>query len=178
MLKKILLAFALAIVVLGIVIQVQPNTYSVQRSVTIAAPPATVFPMVNDFHNWGAWSPWEKLDPAMKRTYAGPGAGTDSVYEWAGNKQAGAGRMRIVESRPNELVRIKLDFVQPFPSSSMTNFTMKPDGGGTNLTWDMTGDSNFMVKAMGLFSSMDKMIGPDFERGLAQMKARAEATKS
>jgi len=176
MLKKVLLALAIALMIVGLVIQFQPNSYSVERSISIAAPATAVFPLVNDFHQWGEWSPWEKLDPAMKRTYSGPPSGTGSVYQWSGNSQAGEGRMTIADSQSPSTVGINLEFIKPFPASSVTTFHLQPEGSGTRVNWNMTGASNFMTKAMGLFSSMDKMIGPDFEKGLAQLKARAEAS--
>lgn len=178
MLKKILLAFALALIILGIVIQVQPATYHVERSTAVAAPSERVFAMVNDFHNWSEWSPWEKLDPSMKKTYSGPPAGTGAGYAWQGNSQVGEGRMQITDSVPTRKVTVHLEFLKPFPSESITTFTTQSDASGSRVTWAMDGQSNFLTKAMNLFTSMDKMIGPDFERGLAQLKAKAEASKS
>jgi len=142
---------------------------------TIGAPAPVVFAQVNDFHNWDAWSPWAKIDPAMKKTHEGAPAGTGAIYTWAGNDQVGEGRMTLTESRPNELVRIKLEFMKPFASTADTEFTFKPAGDQTAVTWSMAGEKNFMAKAFGLFMNMDKMIGDDFEKGLAQMKSVAEA---
>src|SRR6185436_16245124 len=174
MLKKILIVLALLIIVLLIVITLQAPAYTVTRSASIAAPQPAVFAQVNDFHNWQAWSPWAKLDPAMKQTYEGPPAGTGAIYNWYGDNKVGEGRMTIAESRPNDLIRIKLEFIKPFASTADTDFTFKPEGNQTAVTWTMSGRKNFMSKAFGLFVSMDKMIGADFEKGLAQMKAVVE----
>jgi hypothetical protein len=176
MLKTILIALAVIIVVFLIVVALQPVEYRVMRSASVSAPPAAVFPQVNDFHNWEAWSPWAKLDPAMKQTYDGTPAGTGASYSWAGNSKVGEGRMTITDSRPNDLVRIKLDFIKPFASTADTEFTFKPEGDQSRVTWTMSGRKNFMTKMFGLFVSMDKMIGKDFEKGLAQMKTVVEAT--
>ena len=178
MLKKTLLVLAALILCLGVVIALQPSSFQVTRSATLAAPPEAVFPLVNDFHNWDAWSPWAKLDPAMKTSHGGPGAGAGATYAWTGNSQAGQGRMEILESRAGEWVRIKLDFIKPFESTSDTNFAFKPGPAGTTVTWTMGGANTFLGKAFCLFTGgMDKAIGPDFERGLAKMKAVAEAKK-
>jgi Polyketide cyclase / dehydrase and lipid transport len=173
--KKILLAFLISVaIVLGLVI-VQPSTYTVTRSATIAAPPPVVFAAINDFHNWQGWSPWAKLDPGMKQTYSGPPAGVGAEYRWSGNASAGEGSMTIIESAPNERVGIQLAFTRTYASSSVISFGIQPGGAGSVVTWNMTGQNNFALKALSLFSSMDKMVGPDFERGLAQLKSGAEA---
>ena len=152
----------------------RPNTYQVQRTATIKAPPDKVFAMVNDFHAWPGWSPWEKLDPMMKRTHTGPPSGPGAVYEWDGNKKAGAGRMEITSATPGSKVVIKLDFLKPFEGHNVTTFTLGTSGATTTVTWVMDGSANFMLKVMGLFISMDKMIGKDFEAGLANIKNLAE----
>jgi len=175
MFKKILIGLAVVLVVLAIVISMQPPDFRVERSATISAPPERVFAQVNDFHNWDAWSPWAKLDPDMKTTFEGPASGPGSKYSWVGNSKVGEGAMTILESRPQELVSIKLEFLKPFASTSTADFSFKPEGPGTKVTWVMTGKCNFMSKAFGLFMNMDKMVGGDFEKGLAQMKAAAEA---
>jgi hypothetical protein len=172
--KKILLALLLAIVVVVGLILFQPDTYSVERAASMAAPPDKVFANVNDFHMWDAWSPWAKIDPAMKVTYSGAPAGNGAVYKWAGNSQAGSGSMTIGDSVPNDHVTIQLEFTEPYVSTAQITLAMKPEGAGTHVTWTMTGKSNFALKAISLFSSMDKMVGPDFERGLAQLKAVVE----
>jgi len=131
----------------------------------------TVFNQVNDFHKWQAWSPWAKLDPAAKNSFEGPAAGTGSAFAWSGNSKIGEGRMAITESHTNDLVRIKLDFVKPFPSTANTEFTFKPDANQTLVTWSMAGHKNFISKAFCLFMNMDKMVGGDFERGLANLRS-------
>ena len=175
MLKKILIAVVLIVVVFVIVVATRPADFRVTRSVTIGAPAAVVFAQVNDFHKWDAWSPWAKLDPVMKQTHEGAPAGTGAIYSWVGNSDVGEGRMTITESRPNEMIGIKLEFLKPFAAVNTTEFSFKPEGNQTVVTWSMTGTNNFMAKAFGLFMNMDKMVGGDFEKGLAQMKSVTEA---
>jgi hypothetical protein len=175
MIKKILIGLAIVVVLLVIIIALQPSTYRVERSATMNAPAPVVFAQVNDFHNWNAWSPWAKLDPAMKQTFEGAPAGTGAIYSWTGNKEVGEGRMTITESHPSDLVKIKLEFIKPFAANSDTVFTFKPEGNQTRVTWTMNGDNNFIAKAFHLFVNIDKMVGGDFEKGLAQMKSVAEA---
>jgi hypothetical protein len=171
----ILLGVAMLILLLVILVAMQPGDFRVVRSASMAAPPADVFAQVNDLHTWEAWSPWAKIDPAMKQTYDGQPAGTGAIYSWNGNSQVGEGRMTITDSRPSELVRIKLEFMRPFAGTNDVEFTFKPEGNQTLVTWSMAGTKNFIVKAFGLFMSMDKMVGGMFEQGLAQMKAVVEA---
>jgi len=175
MLKKILIALAVIVIVFVAVVALQPSEFRVARTATISAPAPAVFAQVNDFHNWNAWSPWAKLDPAMKQTYEGAPAGTGAISTWTGNKDVGEGRMTITESRPSELVRIKLEFVKPFRATNTAEFTFKPEGDQTIVTWSMAGKNNFMAKAFGLFMNMDKMIGGDFEKALANLKSATEA---
>ena len=175
MIWKILIALVVIVVGLVGVITLQPARYRVSRSTTIAAPAPVVFAQVNDFHKWSAWSPWEKIDPAMKRTYEGPPAGVGASYAWVGSREVGEGRMTIVESRPSDLIHVKLEFVKPFAGTSVAEFTFKPDGERTLVTWSMTGDKNFIAKAIHLVMSMDRMIGDQFDKGLAAMKTVAEA---
>lgn len=175
MLVKILIVAALVLVGLILFIATRPANFSVTRSATIAAAPAVVFAQVNDFHAWGAWSPWEKRDPNLKRTYEGPTAGEGAIYSWVGNREVGEGKMTLIESRPAELIRIKLEFFKPFKATNTAQFEFKPEGDGTRVTWSMTGENNFIGKAIGLVMNMDKMIGGDFESGLAGIKAIAEA---
>jgi hypothetical protein len=179
MIKKILLGIVIVVVLLiaiGVVIvALQPAHYQVERSATINAPAPIVFAQVNDFHKWEAWSPWAKLDPNMKQNYEGPPSGTGAMYSWTGNNQVGEGKMTITESRPSELVKIKLDFIKPFTATSATDFVFTPQGNQTNVKWTMAGDNNFIGKAFSLVMNMDKAVGGDFERGLAQMKSVAEA---
>lgn len=177
MLKKILIVVALIVIVLAIVAALQPADFRISRSATISAPPAVVFAQVNDLHKWEAWSPWAKIDPAMKRTYDGPPAGVGAVYKWVGNSEVGEGQLTITESRPNDLVGMKLEFVRPFACTNAVEFTLKPDGDKTAVTWGMTGRNNFMAKAAGLFMNMDKMVGGDFERGLANLEQVSAAAK-
>jgi uncharacterized protein YndB with AHSA1/START domain len=178
-LKKILLAaiasVVLIVVVLLIVVALQPADYRVERSATMAAPPEAVFAQVNDFHRWEAWSPWAKLDPQMQQTFEGPAEGTGAIYSWSGNDEVGQGRMTILESRPDELVRIKLEFLAPFEATSTAEFTFRPEGDETAVTWSMTGENGFLAKAIHLFLDMDALVGRDFEKGLAQMKAAVES---
>lgn len=173
--KKILVGLVAAVVVFAVVVGLQPPTFRVTRSASMAAPPAKVFDQVNDFHNWEAWSPWAKLDPAAKSTFEGAPAGTGAVFAWAGNDQVGEGRMTITESRPNELVRIQLDFIKPFPSTANVEFTFQPRDKETAVTWSMFGENSYVCKAFCLVMNMDRMIGGDFDKGLAQMKAVVEA---
>ena len=175
MLIKILIAFAVIVIVLVIVVAMQPSEFRVARSATISAPPPAVFAQVNDFHKWEAWNPWGKIDPAMKQTYEGAPAGVGAIYTWVGNKNVGEGRMTLTESRPSDLIRIKLEFFKPFAGTNIAEFTFKPAGNQTAVTWSMAGKNNFMAKAIHLFMNMDKMIGGQFETGLAQMKLIVEA---
>jgi len=174
MLKKI--AIAVVVVIAGILgfAATRPDSFSVQRTTSIHAPPDQVFAMINDFHRWGEWSPWEKLDPEMKRTFTGPPAGPGTVYEWTGNSQVGAGRMEILKAAPASKVDIKLDFIKPFEGHNVAEFTLTPQGENTEVVWVMHGPAPFVTKLMGVFVSMDSMIGKDFEAGLANMKAAAE----
>jgi hypothetical protein len=174
-LKKILIALFIIVVAFLVVVALQPSEFRIARSTVIAAPAPRIFGQVNDFHNWEKWSPWEKRDPAMKRLYEGAPAGTGAVYRWDGNKEVGTGTMTIVESRPSELIRIKLEFLKPFRATNAAEFTFKPESDRTAVTWSMTGNNNFIAKAVHLFINIDKMVGDDFDRGLAQMKQVAEA---
>ena len=175
MLKKIGIGVAAALLVLIIVIATRPSTFHYERSTTVAAPPAAVYALVSDFHQWAKWSPWDKLDPNMKRTYSGTPATVGAKYEWVGNDDVGEGRMTIEEAKPNELVRTKLEFIKPWEATNTSTFTLKPEASGTKVTWSMDGPNNFMSKAFGLFMDMEGMIGKDFEKGLADIKKNAEA---
>jgi uncharacterized protein YndB with AHSA1/START domain len=174
MVKKILLGLLAVIVVFLIVVALQPGEYKVTRSAAMNAPPGPVFDQVNDFHNWKNWSPWEERDPNMERKIEGPDAGVGAKYSWSGNDEVGVGKMEITESKPSELILIKLDFIEPFQSTADTEFTFKPDGDGTTVSWTMSGKNNFLGKAMCMFMNMDKMIGADFEKGLAKLKKQVE----
>lgn len=168
----------LAVLVIGFVIFValRPSDFRVVRSRLMAAPPEVVFPQVNNLHNWEAWSPWAKMDPAAKSTYEGPPAGVGAVFAWAGNCKVGEGRMTIVESKPNELVRFRLDFLKPFKGTNTAEFTFQPENGQTRVSWAMSGTYGFIPKAMGLFMNCDKMVGEQFEKGLADLNSVASAT--
>lgn len=150
------------------------DTYTVKRSVSIDAQPDVVYAEIVDFHRWPGWSPWEDVDPDIKQTYTGSESGTGAVVAWKGNRKAGEGRMEITDVVDDSKVEIALDFVKPFKSSNTTTFDLVPDGDGTRVTWTMVGPNTFMIKVMGVFKSMDKMIGADFEKGLRQLKSVAE----
>ncbi|MBN1209890.1 MAG: SRPBCC family protein [Myxococcaceae bacterium] len=176
MLKKILLGLVAAIVAFAGFVSTRPSTFTVQRSATLQAPPDYAFALVNDFHQWEQWSPWSKLDPNQKATFDGPSSGVGAKFSWSGNDQVGEGRMTIEESKPNELVRIKLEFLKPWEATNTTTFAFQStDNGGVSVTWKMEGNNDFMGKAFSLFMDMDGMVGKDFEKGLASMKEAAEA---
>ena len=166
---------AAVIALLVIVVAMQPAEFRVARSRAVLASAPEVFAQVNDFHNWVAWSPWEKLDPAMKRSYEGPPAGEGARYSWNGNNQVGEGSTTITESRPYDLIRMKLVFVRPFAGTNDVEFTFEPQGEQTLVTWGMRGTKNFMAKAFGLIMDMDKMCGGQFEQGLANLKTVVES---
>lgn len=175
MLKKVLIGIAAIIIVFLVVVAMQPADFRVTRSLAIAAPPEAVFPHVNELKKWEAWNPWGKIDAAMKLTYEGPASGVGAAYAWVGNNQVGEGRMTITESRTNELVQFKLEFYKPMAGVSTAEFSFKPEGNQTAVTWTMTGKNNFIAKAFCMFMSMDKMIGGQFEKGLGDLKSLAEA---
>lgn len=174
MLKKILLAVAAVVVLLVAVVATRPSEFQVRRSATMAAPPAVVYAQIADFGRWSEWSPWAKLDPGMKTTLDGAPTAPGHAYSWTGNDKVGKGRMTILSAQPGEKVEIRLEFIEPWASTNATVFDLAQDGAGTRVTWTMSGHANFVMKAMGLFGDMDKMIGNDFERGLATMKSVAE----
>ena len=174
MLKTIALVIVALIAGVLIFAATKPDSFSVQRSATIKAPPEKIFAVLNDFHRWTEWSPWEKLDPAMKRTLGGAANGKGASYAWEGNSKAGAGRMEIIESVPASKVGIQLDFVKPFEGHNIAEFTLTPQGDATQVNWRMHGPAPFVSKLMQVFVSMDTMIGKDFEEGLANLKAVAE----
>jgi Polyketide cyclase / dehydrase and lipid transport len=175
MLTKILIALAVIIVLFLVVVATRPADFRITRSAAISAPPAVAFAQVNDLHNWQEWSPWAKLDPDAKVTFDGPTAGEGASFHWAGNSQVGEGTMRLVASRPSELVRFKIDFLSPFKATNDAEFTFRPVGDQTEVTWTMSGKNNFMAKAFGLFVDCDKMVGGEFEKGLANMKSVVES---
>ena len=177
MLKTILIAIGVLIVGFVVAVSLQPNEFRVARSTTVAAPPAVLFAQVNDLHAFQTWSPFAKRDPAARTTFEGPPAGTGSAMSWASD-EIGAGRMTITESRPNEHIRFRLDFKEPFEATNTADFTFTPQPGSTTVTWSMVGQNNFVGKALQLFMDMDEMIGGDFEKGLADLKAIAESAAS
>ena len=174
MFKFIAIAIAVLIAAVLIYATTRPDTFSVQRTETIKAPPDKIFPLINDFHSWPSWSPWEKLDPAMQRTHSGATAGQGAAYAWVGNSKVGEGRMEILASAPSSKISIKLDFIKPFEGHNTADFTLQPQGDSTQVTWVMYGPAPYVTKLMGVFVSMDKLIGKDFEAGLANLKAAAE----
>jgi len=150
------------------------DTYTVERSVTIDAPPERIYDQIADFHNWTGWSPWEDVDPDLKRTYSGAESGTGAVYGWSGNRKAGQGRMKITGATEPSRVQIELVFEKPWKARNDTRFVIQRTGSGSRVTWTMTGKKTLMTKVMGIFKSMDTFLGPDFEKGLARLKAIAE----
>lgn len=174
MIKKTLLVVVALIGLLLLWALTRPDQFSVERRVHISAPPAKVYALVSDFHHWTEWSPWEKLDPGMTRTHSGAASGVGAVYAWTGNDDVGAGRMEITAVQAPGQVDIKLDFLRPFESSNTTRFTLKPVADGTEFVWTMQGPMPYISKLISVFVSMDRMIGPDFEAGLKNLKAVAE----
>jgi uncharacterized protein YndB with AHSA1/START domain len=173
MLKTVLIIIALAIVALLAYAATRPDSFRLERQATIKAPPEKIYANLVDFNKWGAWSPWEKLDPQMKRTHSGAASGKGAAYAWAGDK-VGAGSMEILEATPSSSVKIKLDFTKPFEAHNMVDFTLVPQGDSTQVTWAMYGPMAFINKLFGVFMSMDKMVGKDFEAGLGDLKAVSE----
>lgn len=145
------------------------DTYTVERSASIAAPPETIYRHLDDFRAWRGWSPWEEVDPDLERHYEGADSGVGAVYRWSGNRKAGRGRMEILEAEPPERLTVGLDFERPFRSSNTTTFTLRPTGVGTHVTWAMTGPRGRVMRLMGVFVDMDKLVGRDFEKGLARL---------
>lgn len=174
MLKRIALVVVGLVVALLLFAMTRPDSFVLSRSTRIAAPPDQIFPFLDDFHRWGAWSPWEKLDPGMTRTFSGPDSGVGAQYAWSGNKKVGSGKMEIMESVPTTKLVVALNFLTPFETHNTAEFTLAPDGDSTAVTWTMRGPSPYISKVITIFASMDKMVGPDFERGLANLKAAAE----
>lgn len=168
----VVLAAAIALVLILAVSK--PATFSVSRVASINAPAERIFPLINDFHQWGSWSPYENRDPAMKRSYDGAASGKGAVYAWDGNKNIGSGRMEIIDSAAPSKVVIKLDFFKPFEAHNTAEFTMVPQGGATSINWQMHGPASFMSKLMQVFINLDRLIGRDFEVGLANLRKVAE----
>jgi len=174
MFKKITIVVAALIAALLVFAATRPDTFRVQRAASIKAPPEKVFALLNDFQRWEAWSPWEKKDPAMRRTFSVVTSGKGAQYAWEGNKDVGQGRMEIAESVAPSKVAITLDFVKPFEAHNTVEFTLEPKGEATNVTWAMQGDTPYLAKIVHVFLDMDKMVGKDFEAGLANLKTLAE----
>ena len=174
MLKTILIIAVVLVAAILIYAAIKPETFRIQRTAGINAPPDKVFALINDFHSWASWSPWEKKDLAMKKTHSGSPQGKGAVLEWDGNKDVGTGRMEVLDSIPVSKILIKLDFLKPFEAHNTAEFTLAPNAGSTQVTWAMYGPQPYMMKVLGLFCSMDKMVGKDFETGLASMKALVE----
>ncbi len=167
---------AIAIVIILILASTKPATFSVRRSAVVQAPAEVIFPLINNFHQWARWSPWEKRDPAMKRDYSGAESGKGAVYAWDGNKNVGSGRMEILDASSSSKITIKLDFFKPFEGHNTAEFTFvrEREAAATNVIWVMQGPSSFMSKVMQVFMDLDKMIGRDFETGLANLKTLTE----
>ncbi|MCU1567779.1 MAG: hypothetical protein JWQ56_2716 [Pseudarthrobacter sp.] len=154
------------------------STYEVRRSAVIPAPAEDIFPLVNSFHQWTKWSPWETVDPGMNRRYFGSESGVGAGYEWSGNRKAGSGTMEIVESEPSREIKVRLQFTKPFKALNPTTFTFTPVPGGTEVSWMMTGENKGAAKLFALFMNMDKLVGSDFERGLRSLSEAVAAQKS
>jgi uncharacterized protein YndB with AHSA1/START domain len=154
----------------------RPSKFRIERSIVVAAPPERAFAQVDDFHKWPAWSPWEKLDPTMKKTFEGAASGPGSVYSWVGNPKVGEGRMTIEATTPPSRLELKLEFFKPWKATNATTFAFDRDGGGTKVTWAMEGEHTFGMKAFGVFMNLDKLVGRDFERGLQSLKSVAESS--
>ncbi len=174
MLKKILIGLGIVLIALGVLIATRPETFHVERTTTVKAPPEKVFALIQDFHNWANWSPWEKLDPQMKKVFSGAASGVGASYAWEGKNDVGKGNMIITATSAPGSVKLKLEFLEPFKASNDVAFTIAAKDGGTQVTWAMDGRNNFFSKAFSLVADMDKLVGKDFEEGLANLKALAE----
>ena len=169
MVGKIAIGVVVVAGALAAYVATRPAEYRIERSRTVVAPPEAVHAHVNDFRKWTEWSPWEQKDPGLKRSYAGAPAGTGAVYAWSGNKEVGEGRMTITDSRPGQSVTIKLEFLKPFAATSIAQFDFVPSGPGTSITWSMSGRRGFEEKAFSAVADVDKLIGGEFEKGLAAL---------
>jgi uncharacterized protein YndB with AHSA1/START domain len=176
--KWVGLAFVAIVAVLSAMVAAQPSEFEVRRSLVMPAPPAAVFQQVEDFRLWSRWSPWEKLDPAMKKHYSGPPAGVGTSYHWVGNDQVGEGRMTIVGAAAPSRIEIKLEFMEPWAATNPTVFSFEPEGSGTRTTWSMTGKNDFIGKAFSLAMDMDALVGADFDKGLAALAQAAAASSA
>jgi len=174
MVKKLLLAVLAVVVLFAAYVATRPSAYRIERSAPVAAPPEVVYAQIADFHRWPAWSPWAHLDPQMTVQYGGAPSGAGAVYEWSGSDKVGQGRMTIVGARAPEEVDIRLEFIKPWSQTSRTQFLLKPEAGGTRVSWVMSGENDFVGKAYGVFVNMDEVVGRDFDKGLASLRAAAE----
>lgn len=172
--KRIFLVLGVVLAIFVAYVATRPGVYKVERSLVMNASVSEVFPRVVIFRRWTTWSPWANLDPGMKVEYSGPKGGVGSVYYWKGNDRVGEGRMTMTGALKDQLVEIKLEFIKPWEQTSKTTFTFQPEGSGTKVTWSMTGERDFVGKLFGLFMDMDKMVGPDFEKGLLALKTQAD----
>lgn len=170
----VIVIIVLAVAALLGIAATRPDQFRIERSATIQASPERIFPFINDLHRWQAWSPYERKDPAMERSYEGPGAGEGAAYGWSGNKNIGSGRMQITESTPSSRIELRLEFFAPFKATHTAEFVLVPRGEGTQITWAMHGRSNFTSKLMGLLFNMDTMVGKDFEEGLVNLRGVSE----
>lgn len=177
MIKKLLLLVLALVAAFAIYVALQPAEFRIVRTGKIAAPQAQVFEQVNSFNNWQQWSPWAKLDPNAKATFEGPQSGVGSAFAWSGNSEVGEGKMAIIASRPNDYIKMALDFTKPMQASNVTEFSFKPDGDGTEMTWAMSGTNNFIGRAMCLIFNADKMVGGQFEQGFANLNSVLAAKK-
>ena len=171
-----IIAIVIVVIIAGVLgfAATKPDTFTVQRATTIKAPPEKIFPLINDFKRWETWSPWEKKDPMMKRTYVNAMSGKGAIYAWDGNKDVGQGSMEITDTTPPSKIKLKLDFVKPFEGHNTVEFTLEPKGDATAVTWAMQGPTPFIGKIIHVFINMDSMVGADFEAGLANLKTAAE----
>ena len=177
MLDIILILIAGAVIIFLIFAAMQPSDFRVTRTGTISAPASAIFTQVNDLQKWDAWSPWAKLDPEAKNSFEGPTSGTGAIMRWSGNNKVGQGSMTIIESRPDEFIKFKLEFLKPFAATHTAEFTFNSENDQTTVTWSMYGKNNFMGKAIGLIMSCDKMVGGQFEKGLAALKSVVETAR-
>lgn len=172
--KRFLMFLLIVIAAFVLFVASRPSQFRIERSVSVGAPAATVYAQIVDFHRWPAWSPWEHLDPSMSKNFSGAPAGVGSVYDWSGNDKVGTGRMTITAANSAQKVVIKLEFLKPFQATNTATFSLSPEASGTRVNWAMEGRNNFIAKCMGVFMNMDKMVGGDFERGLASLKQASE----
>jgi Polyketide cyclase / dehydrase and lipid transport len=177
MLNIIFFLIVIGIIVIFVLANKQPNDFRITRTGSISAPASAIFPHVNTLQKWDAWSPWAKLDPNSKSTFEGPAEGVGAKMSWAGNNKVGVGSMTITENRPSDYIQFKLEFLKPMQATNTAEFTFTPEGNQTTVTWSMSGTNNFMAKVMSLVMNCDKMVGGQFEKGLADLKAVVEASE-